>query len=240
MATALSVVLCAPWALADEPAQDPAAADEARDLDDALLESLGEDDPLPPDEVGADDGDAASDADPLDEELLRGLEDGEGIGEQPDRIADIGRRMRQVEERIAGADSGEQTQDLQRGIAADLEVVIEELIKQMQQAQQQQGASGRMAGTMRRRVSQPQVGQGQQPGAQQGPARESTDAIKPDQLDAVKLGQMSDVVKHEIMHLPARVREQMSQHADEKFLPLYQQMIGDYFRSLAELPDSTP
>ena len=53
-------------------------------------------------------------------------------------------------------------------------------------------------------------------------------ARKPDMAD------MRDVLKGVWGLLPERQREQMLQSYEEQFLPKYEQMIADYFRSLAE------
>ncbi len=56
----------------------------------------------------------------------------------------------------------------------------------------------------------------------------SSQAEKPDMAD------MRDLLKGVWGQLPERQREQMLQSYEEQFLPKYEQMIADYFRSLAE------
>ena len=102
---------------ADEPDAEPAPDKQDRSLDDDLLKSLGDeesDDAKPGDKAAKHEAGADGSRE-LDDELMRGLDDGEDIGEE-NPLVKVGRQMREVEELIGGEKTGEQTQELQKGI----------------------------------------------------------------------------------------------------------------------------
>jgi hypothetical protein len=227
----------APGAAAPPPAEAGPATEEsaASDLDAELLEGLEEDDPLDDAGESRQENEPAPGGGDLDEELLRGLEDGEDIGEE-EPLARLGRRMREVEERIAGTKADEPTQKLQREILEDLKKLIEEAIQQQQQSQSQQAQrqqSQRTASRQRVRQSQPS---GQQPALQpaETPSQDSTEQLRPDQVTRPDMRIMNEMAKRIWGHLPPKQRDEMLQNHMEEFLPAYESLIGEYFKALAE------
>ncbi|MGE3409548.1 MAG: hypothetical protein AB7I37_22210 [Pirellulales bacterium] len=252
MLLALGLMACAfGRALADEPIADEPAAEEADvketdgkqatieekadSLDDELLKSLGEDGD---DDVGGLTNKPALDeeSDSLDDELMRGLDDAdseEQDGENP--LVRIGRQMREVEELIGGEKTGEETQTLQDDIVAQLDKLLKQA--QQQQQQQQQNASKdqqQKDKSKRRQVKQPQQQKQQQSKNSPKPSQDSSDKLRPDELQRPDKLAVSDLIKRVWGQLPEKEREQMSQHSIELFLPQYEQLITEYFKALVE------
>ncbi|HEY1600161.1 MAG TPA: hypothetical protein VGG64_11190 [Pirellulales bacterium] len=178
--------------------------------------------------------------DALDQELLKGLGDGEDLGEPgvDNPLAKLNSEMREVESLIARHRADVQTQRRQAQIVRKLE----ELIRQAQK-QRQGGNSSSSGGTNgkagqqtsdRRDVSQPERGPAHSQQSGDAPARESTKQAREDQVRKPDMADMRDVLKGVWGQLPERQREQMLQSYEEQFLPKYEQMIADYFRSLAD------
>lgn len=219
----------------------PDTAQEQPDgLDEELLKSLGDDEvdlgDKPEKNANRGDGSSARDdgSSDLDEELMRGLDDGEDVGEE-NPLVKVGRQMRQVEEWIAGGRSGTETQELQKRIALELD----KLLKQAQQQQQQQSQSksknqDQQKDSKRRQVKQPQSRKEQQAKKSQNPAQQSTERLGPDKLLNPDKLAVSDLIKRVWGQLPEKEREQMSQHSAELFLPQYEQLITEYFKTLVE------
>ena len=101
--------------------------------------------------------------DPLDDELLKGLDDGESTpaeGEDSDPFVRLNRQMRKVESLIAQSKLDPATQQLQQKIVHDLE----ELIKKMQQ-QKSSSSSSSESSSKQQTASRDKV---KQPGAEKG------------------------------------------------------------------------
>jgi hypothetical protein len=261
-----AIALMAPGSLVQAQQTDAKAAEAkksdakpapAKSLDDQLLEDLGPDplaepglagpaEPKPAKQPAANqpkpkadnakpDGSKPAD-DGLDQELLKGLTDGEDIG-QPGEQNPLGRlnqEMREVESLIASSRTDRPTQQLQSKIIQDLDELIKQSQKQCQGGNCKPGGKPGQKTGDKRASKQPgkSSGAGKQAGEQ--PARESTDklrnrgAVRPDMAD------MKEVLKGVWGQLPEHEREQMLQSYEEQFLPKYEQMIADYFRSIAE------
>ncbi len=258
-----------PSALAADPdagkpnqaaAQKPARADAA--LDEELLKDLGTDPEMElPDEKPAARPDHSkstaskpsdeSTDDPLRQELLKGLDDhgsaGEDIGEagEDNPLVRLSRAMREVEGLIARQHADQPTRQRQQQI-------VDELEKLIQQAQQQKSSSSSSSGGSKsgqktassRDAKQPQRRPGQAGGEGQqsadGPARESTTQTREQKARKPDMADMRDVLKGVWGQLPQRQREQMLQSYEERFLPKYEQMIADYFRSIAAEQERKP
>ena len=154
-------------------------------------------------------------------------EDLAGAGAATNPLAIVSERMRDVQRRIAGRDTSEATQTVQKQIESDLAKLIE-------QAKQQCAACNK-AGS----------GQGQQAGNTGGnptpaPPRDSTNRIEPGTKEAVETADVKDVLRRFWGHLPDKIREQMQSSLSEEFLPKYEREIEDYYRRLAEDPRAQP
>ncbi len=198
------------------------------DLEDDLFEGL---EPKPS-------GPRSSDSDPdatrdLDEELLRELDDEtDALNESGDPLSRIGRQMRRVEERIAETRADETTRTMQRRIVEQLDKLLEKA-RQQQQSQSSSSQQSAASRSRRQRVEQPDA---QQPGSREStqPAEDSTarlgktDPKKPDPAKVRKL------LEELWGHLPLRERERVLNSTMDQFLPLYEQLIEQYFKRLAE------
>lgn len=265
----VGISLAAGWLLtitpgpAAEPA--PSKAAERSKLDEALLEGLGdasEEEALGPKQdkkpaAKATPGEASAKAKPsatggkkpaggdLDDELLKGLGDGEDVdlggkpgeaaaGEASDNpLAELGRQMREVESRIAQTQSDEETQKLQHRIAAELQ----KLIKQLQRRKKSSSSSSsnnNQQTAEREQVEQPETAGAGRESASDAPAQESTEALQDRQSKKAETAQMDEALKDIWGQLPAHLRQQMEQYAKEELLPKYELQIEEYFRALAK------
>ncbi len=185
------------------------------------------------------------DDDALSDELLEKLEkeanreELEQDEEDPPLIR-IGDRMRVVQKRLAEADTGEQTIQLQEAIIKDLD----ELLKKMQsgQACPQCGKSNcQQHAQQRRRATQQSQSQQQQQASQvsQQAARDArrTMGRGPDAKSKAELERMAKAIWG---HLPPKMREQMEQAFSATLLPQYELLIERYFRTLAEQGAGSP
>lgn len=167
----------------------------------------------------------------LDEQLLRELGEAEDLpDEEGDPLSRIGRQMRRVEERIAEARTGDDTRTMQRGIVEELDKLLE--MARRRQSQSSQSQSSR-PGSRRERVRQPgsQASGGRnskQPASDSSPRLGQAEAHKPDPQAVQKL--LEDLWGH----LPEHQRERVISSTMDRFLPLYEQLIEQYFTRLAE------
>jgi hypothetical protein len=215
----------------------PAAAQEAGSLDEELLRGLGGE---PIDEIdrelfGRDREPFAPDAvidrsERFREQLEREL--GAAAEKEDDNpLLDIARRMRGVQERIEREDSGEETQQLQSRIVADLDALIEQARKS---ARQSASAAGQQMTTRTPTGSSRPTPGGQQPS--QRPAAESELRTEKDEepVEGLRPDELGDLIKELWGELPQHAREQMHHAPVEDFLPKYRELIEEYFRRLSE------
>lgn len=248
------VLVAAPFASAHDEAKQESkpAAKASSSLDDELLRGLGDD----PFEKEASKDSAAKPAakpesgpakpaaktarpastDPLDEELLRGLDAVEGgdAAEQGDPLVRLNRRMREAQARLRALKSDDTTQQLQDKIVRELEELIQQCQKQQQQQQQQASSSsgsGSEQTAGRERVNQPQMAKSS---AAAKPARDSSDRQGKPEVRKPDMAKMRDLLKDIWGELPPRLRQQMMQSSVERFVPKYELLIEEYFQTLAE------
>ncbi len=171
---------------------------------------------------------APVDADRLRDELGRAA-----VSEEKNPLVDIGRQMREVQALISQTNSGEETQQRQQEIVDKLNAMVEQARRNCRKSQAA-GDSSRQP-SARQPVDQPkaQPGDGQR---KQGSQPAQTADAKPGQTGATRpdMGQMRGVLKRLWGQLPRRTREQMLQLPVEEFLPKYEMMIEQYFKSLTE------
>lgn len=246
---------------ADSAGGRPAAPNP---LDDELLEGLG--DPAEDEAIGGEKrksaaagklatkpkrADAKSAAGDLDDELLKGLGDGEDVdlGGKPGKAAtgenadnplfDLGRRMREVEQRIAATRSDDETQELQDRIAGDLAKLIKELQRRKKSSSSSSSSKDQQTAE-REKVEQPDSADASgQEAAGDAPAQDSTTLTKNRKTQTpggahMDGAQMEDALKDIWGQLPAHLRQQMEQYAQEELLPKYELQIEEYFRALAK------
>jgi hypothetical protein len=170
-----------------------------------------------------------------DDELLNQLMQ---PGAKPDadavakRLHDMVNRMEDSAKRLTNKDPGEVTQETQRRIVSDLDVMIE-LAKQQQQQSSSSSSQQQQPGQAR----QP----GQPQGGQQGPKGEGGTTAA--QRESLPGGGYADPAKGDMRNydpatwggLPPRDRDQVSHGANEEYLTSYKDMIDRYYQALAEM-----
>jgi hypothetical protein len=193
------------------------AADDTRPLDEQLLDDF-DDDPIDP-----------LDRQVSDEPRKPPGETSEGADDNP--LLAVARDMREVEERIARAEVGTETRDLQQQIVADLDDMLEQARKACKQ--------GKPSGKQPRDTTnrQPNGPPGVKPAGGNKPNNKSTNnSQRPKQNGKTHrpdAEEMDAVLKKLWGELPERQREQMSQWQLDEFLPKYELLIEEYFRRLS-------
>ena len=271
----LAALLASVAATADLTAAEPKSAGgkpSARSkLDDALLEGLGdaaEDEALDKAEGKPDRNQSATDESAvdrkskskapaksvkprpvggeLDDELLKGLGDGEDIelggkpgkpaegGKSANPLVDLGRQMHEVESRIAQAKSDDETQKLQERIASELQKLIKQLQRRKKSSSSSSSSNKDQQTAEREKVEQPTTGGAGQQAAADSPAAESTETLEERKTQKAETSQLDEALKDIWGQLPAHLRQQMEQYAKEELLPKYELQIEEYFRALAK------
>ena len=186
------------------------------------------------------------------QQLLQGLSDGEDLGEPGEAaanpLAKIGQQMRDVERAISQRQADQETRRRQARIVRELD----DLIRQAQQqnknnsnksnsnnnrstaGMERSGGQNQQQPARRPDVAQPGANAGEGKSAAAGAARDSEKRTTEQQSQKPDMVKMRDVLKGVWGELPERRREQMLQSYEEQFLPKYEQMIADYFRSLSD------
>lgn len=226
--------------VADEPAVK-AEKKPASSLNDEVRKGLGADplidDLLPKtDDKNPKPVDAAKKPaghDELDKQLLEGLMDGEDLGAAEDPLMRLGKKMQQAGGLIGQTKSGEETQLLQKRIVDDLELLIKQA-RQQQQQQQNSSANKHEQSAQREMVKQSQPKQSQSKQPAQQPGQQSTERLGKNDVRRPEPGQVNDMIKSIWGQLPGRAKEEMLWNANDQFLPKYELLIEDYFKSLVE------
>jgi hypothetical protein len=235
------------------PREKALRQDKKPSLDDELLKDLG------PDPLAGEQGrDAPSaprqsrhagvndrEADTLDQELLKGLGEGEDMGEPGEKnpLARLSQAMREVEALVAKHRTDDETRQRQSQIVRDIEDLIRRAQKQRQGSNSSSGdgsGKGAQQTASRRDMSQPGKRSTQSQQSADSPAQDSAKGARRDQPRKPEMADTRDILKGVWGQLPERQREQMLQSYEEQFLPKYEQMIADYFRSLAEEQSRKP
>ena len=156
---------------------------------------------------------------------------------QGNPLVDLARRMRAVEIRIAKADSGKATQDGQKQIMDQLDLMIEQMKKSCCGGGKP-GEKQCQGGTCeRKKVAQSKKPcKSNKPGKGSNP-KESTASAKVRQPEPggrrTDMEQIQTIMKRLWGELPKRDREQFLQYPVEQFLPEYEQMIEEYYKRLS-------
>jgi hypothetical protein len=148
------------------------------------------------------------------------------------RLRNMVTRMGESATRLGDKDPGEVTQEVQRRIVADLDLMIE-LARQQQQnssssSQQQQ---------------QQQPGQQRQPGQPQPGSQHSEGGTTAATNETLPRGGHEQATTSDMRNrdpanwggLPPRDRDQISHGANEEYLSSYKDMIDRYYQALAEI-----
>jgi len=178
--------------------------------------------------------------DSLDAELLEGLTPaeplrqeaaGEDLGAPESPLARLAGKMREVGGWLGQVKLGPPTQRAQQEIIADLDRLIAQQQKQCQ-------GGGKKPG------SKPGSKPGNKPGTSTRPgeagttaAADSTDEMRPGENEKATLANPQDLLRKVWGHLPERLRDQMMQNPNERFLPQYEPEIEAYYERLIELDE---
>ncbi|MHB1035179.1 MAG: hypothetical protein ACYC35_10500 [Pirellulales bacterium] len=156
---------------------------------------------------------------------------------EPEALARIAGRMREVEALMGEAKSGQPTQSLQAEIVSDLDKLIQAACRRGGQAGA--GAAKPQASPGKGSAKPPKIqDQGPSGKSKGGPgAGDAPQAKSPARVD---MRQMQGLIKQLWGHLPPKAREQVSQSSVEQFLPKYELLIEQYFKTLAEQQREQP
>jgi hypothetical protein len=129
---------------------------------------------------------------------------------------------------------------MQTEVVRDFDALIEHLRQQQQQQQQQQQSLSASASAKRRQQQEQQQDKkpaGQQPQAQPGQQSQNQQTNAGQGMggrSAEEQRKLADLYKDVWGHLPETVRQQMDAYAREQFHPKYQELLKQYYATLAE------
>ena len=175
----------------------------------------------------------------------------------PDEIERLERAiegMREAHRRMAAADTGKGTQEIQEQVVQDLERLLKFLKKQQRnrrnnpsqnqnqnenqssqdQQQRQQAQKDQLDPQNSGKRSQPDKSTSPGQGRREPKARDSEERHDPARAGADEEMRRSLLIKDVWGHLPPHVREAMQQSFKEKYLPKYEELVKRYYESLAE------
>jgi len=233
----MSFVVAIEVAAQDVPPSKPQQPPKSKSVDDELLEKFAPD--IPREKKSTDDGtvspDAANSPTATPDELNRTIES-----------------MRAVSKKLLGKDLSDETRKKQQLILSDIDKLIEKLKQptplsdQSSDAQQHdpnQQDQQKQKSKSPSQNQQPQANKQQPQGTggvsnqqkQDGKAGESSDK----ELQRKVSDRTAEIARRRVLidevwgHLPPAMREQMLNATNEKMLPQYEQLIRDYYESLA-------
>jgi hypothetical protein len=164
--------------------------------------------------------------------------DGEESGSaSDDPLVRLSRRVRDAERRLRSTDSGERTQELQRGIVDDLEKLIAQIEQEKSQrknAQSKAPPSGSKPGQKKPGDKKPGNTPGNEPASNPTDSSEQLTAKKAEKPTTGKLKEMLEKVWG---NLPERERQDVMQSSFEDFPAKYQFGIEQYFKTLLQRKD---
>ena len=210
---------------------DAAAPTEAPKPDAPPAEKKPDQKPVAPDMVSPSAAKAVDDMD-----LVNKLTGADANGKSDDdKMKQMIDRMGQSQSRLTERDPGAVTQETQKRIITDLDVMIEMARKQQSQGKQNQQSKSQPG--QQRQMSRGQQQGPSQPGGNQaatnsGPRRGTPEAAQSNGED------LHQKTPQEWGNLPARDRDLISNGASEQYLPSYKEMIDRYYQALAEIGKS--
>jgi len=209
-----------------KPGDQPKTSDTPKTDDEKKPDSP----PVAPDMVSPSAAKAVDDTD-LVNKLTGAADDKQDPNEKMKEMVD---RMGQSQSRLSNdKDPGAITQETQKRIITDLDVMIEYARKQQQQGKSSQKPGQQKPGDKRQQSSGQQQGQHQEGGNQA-----ATDSSLP--RGPISAAQSNGEDMHqkgpqEWGGLPPRDRDLISNGANEQYLPSYKEMIDRYYQALAEI-----
>ncbi len=216
--------------LGQQQGETPKPADAPKP-DAPLAEKKPDQPPVAPDMVSPSAAKAVDDMD-----LVNKLTGTDANGKSDDdKMKQMIDRMGQSQTRLTDRDPGAVTQETQKRIITDLDVMIELARKQQSQGKSSQQSKSQ-PGQQRQKSQGQQQGPGQ-PGGNQAATNTSERRGTPEaaQSNGEDLHQKTP---QEWGNLPARDRDLISTGASEQYLPSYKEMIDRYYQALAEISKS--
>ncbi len=183
--------------------------------------------------------------------------------EVQETINRLSKNFRKVEDKLQKKDPGDDTQQVQKDIIKDLDELIDQTRRQeeqmqdqqnQQQQQQQQGQRSqqskrqRMMQAQRNRQQRNRSARRQQQGQrqnqlsrqqqqQQQDQPQGGDGSNPPDGGAAKrdfAAKTADLYKDIWGHLPETLRQEMTQYTREQFMPKYNELLKQYYATIAE------
>lgn len=157
-------------------------------------------------------------------------------GGDADEMKQMIDRMGQSQTRLVDRDTGAITQETQKRIISDLDVMIDMARKQQQGGKGQQKPDGKQQEGQKRQQSS-----GQQQSTHEGGNQAAIDSTPRHGSAATPQSNGEDMHQknpQEWGNLPPRDRDLISNGANEQYLPSYKEMIDRYYQSLAEIGKS--
>jgi hypothetical protein len=154
----------------------------------------------------------------------------------------ITRNLRLVEDRLAQADAGVSTQQVQRDIARDMSDLVEQAKRDSQQSPPNRNNSASRA-SAKQQASRPSSDtKARSAGSRLGsetlrPASSRTSAVMLPNDPSRRQGEISkiaDLYKDIWGHLPETIRQEMDQYSRERFMPKYEELLKQYYATIAE------
>jgi Sec-independent protein translocase protein TatA len=245
----------APQATADDKPAADVDQDLLDDLDEFDRELHGANDNAAGEAARAAADDKPASEDTTDDDLLRELDAEEDIppggpdaadesaselGEDADPVTRIGEKMRRATRLLEEKTADARAEQLQDEIARDLDQLIKELKRRMnQQSSSSAGQSSQQSKTQQQAsrdpIQQPARKPQTKPGGQQSqkPAQDSSERLG-QATPKVDLDHLTEVIKEIWGHLPEKDRERLRQLSSEKIMPEHELPVEKYFRRLAE------
>jgi len=218
---------------ASQPSRSTPAPKLTDPLDRELLKDLGGDaDTKPEQKPGS--GHGASGDKPAGGDESGGAESG---GESDDPLVRLTRRVRDAEQRLRRTDSGDKTQELQRGIVEDLEKLIAQ-IEQQKAKQSSSKSKGPPSGSKPGQKKPGQKKPGNEPGSEPNPnPTDSSEQLTAKKAEKPQAGKLKEMLEKVWGQLPERERQDVMQSSFEDFPAKYQFGIEQYFKALLQRKD---
>lgn len=155
-------------------------------------------------------------------------------------VTRIGKNMRSSEDRLAKKDPGEGTRQIQRDILKDLDGLIEQNKRQQQQQQQesdprdqQQDQNQQQQQTSRQQREKKQSS-GKKPGQDKEKDKQNAKDNPQGGGRSPEGSKIADLYKDIWGHLPETLRQEMDAYSREQFMAKYQDLLKQYYATIAE------
>jgi hypothetical protein len=148
----------------------------------------------------------------------------------------LSKNLETAEQKLKENDPSDPTQQVQRDIVKDLDDLIEQMKRQQQQQQQSSSSSQQRNQQARKNKmrqnqasnQQPQPNQDNQDQNQQGKNARGGNSREQ------QMSKIADLYKDIWGHLPETLRQEMNQYAREQFMPKYNELLKQYYATIAE------